>query len=283
MSSPIITITTNIPMPFMLDADGRSLLESVARLLMRIQQPTLMARAQLEGYTTEEHQVGWRAFVEAAGGNTTVELNVASGVMQSADALVTQRRNSILQQLDGMENTWFPRLRAIIRRVLADDPSAAAFEAAFFEEMEQQPLGPGVIASMAKFVNRIRSLDTTPGSPGARVRAVLNERGLTDERLAEVSAMVEELQAFDSRRGQRGPAHRRGGRRDQRAPRRGVREGRALVPGLGHHVPNCLQHAGAAPARPHRPQGQEGEEGEEGGAGCHGAGGHARAAGVRWA
>jgi|JI10StandDraft_1071094.scaffolds.fasta_scaffold505434_1 hypothetical protein len=196
MSSPIITITTNIPMPFMLDADGRSLLESVARLLMRIQQPTLMARAQLEGYTTEEHQVGWRAFVEAAGGNTTVELNVASGVMQSADALVTQRRNSILQQLDGMENTWFPRLRAIIRRVLADDPSAAAFEAAFFEEMEQQPLGPGVIASMAKFVNRIRSLDTTPGSPGARVRAVLNERGLTDERLAEVSAMVEELQAF---------------------------------------------------------------------------------------
>lgn len=198
MSSPIITITTNIPMPFMLDADGRSLLESVARLLMRIQQPTLMARAQLEGYTTEEHQVGWRAFVEAAGGNTTVELNVASGVMQSADALVTQRRNSILQQLDGMENTWFPRLRAIIRRVLADDPSAAAFEAAFFEEMEQQPLGPGVIASMAKFVNRIRSLDTTPGSPGARVRAVLNERGLTDERLAEVSAMVEELQAFDA-------------------------------------------------------------------------------------
>lgn len=198
MSSPIITITTNIPMPFMLDADGRSLLESVARLLMRIQQPTLMARAQLEGYTTEEHQVGWRAFVEAAGGNTTVELNVASGVMQSADALVTQRRNSILQQLDGMENTWFPRLRAIIRRVLADDPSAAAFEAAFFAEMEQQPLGPGVIASMAKFVNRIRSLDTTPGSPGARVRAVLNERGLTDERLAEVSAMVEELQAFDA-------------------------------------------------------------------------------------
>lgn len=198
MSSPIITITTNIPMPFLLDADGRSLLESVARLLMRIQQPTLMARAQLEGYTTEEHQVGWRAFVEAAGGNTTVELNVASGVMQSADALVTQRRNSILQQLDGMENTWFPRLRAIIRRVLADDPSAAAFEAAFFEEMEQQPLGPGVIASMAKFVNRIRSLDTTPGSPGARVRAVLNERGLTDERLAEVSAMVEELQAFDA-------------------------------------------------------------------------------------
>lgn len=86
-----------------------------------------MARAQLEGYTTEEHHVGWRAFVEAAGGNTTVELNVASGVMQSADALVTQRRNSILQQLDGMENTWFPRLRAIVRRVLADDPSAAAF------------------------------------------------------------------------------------------------------------------------------------------------------------
>jgi len=157
-----------------------------------------MARAQLEGYTTEEQQVGWRAFVEAAGGNTTVELNVASGVMQSADALVTQRRNSVLQQLDGMENTWFPRLRAIIRRVLADDPSAAAFEAAFFEEMEQQPLGPGVIASMAKFVNRIRSLDNTPGSPGARVRAVLNERGLTDERLAEVSAMVEELQAFDA-------------------------------------------------------------------------------------
>lgn len=45
---------------------------------------------------------------------------------------------------------------------------------------------------------RVLGLDTTPGSPGARVRAVLNERGLTDDRLAQMSAMVAELQALDT-------------------------------------------------------------------------------------
>lgn len=198
MTSPIITITSSIPMPFMLDAGGRALIESVTRLLLRLQQPSLMARALIEGYSTEEHQLAWELIVNAGGGTTTVELNVASGALESADATVAQRRLAYLQQLDLFENIWFARVRAIIRRVLAGEPNAEAFEAAFFQEMEQQPLGPGVVASVAKFVARVLGLDTTPGSPGARVRAVLNERGLTDDRLAQMSAMVAELQALDT-------------------------------------------------------------------------------------
>ena len=99
MTSPIITITSSIPMPFMLDAGGRALIESVTRLLLRLQQPSLMARALIEGYSTEEHQLAWELIVNAGGGTTTVELNVASGALESADATVAQRRLAYLQQL----------------------------------------------------------------------------------------------------------------------------------------------------------------------------------------
>ncbi len=189
-----IIVTTNIPIPFMLDADGRSLIERVARLLVRLQQPSLMARAQNEGYTDTEHQIGWDLMTEAGGGTTTVAINAASGALQSADAKTAEAALARLQQIDAFENVWFQRTRVIIRRVVTDG-TAAAFEKAFFDELEQQPLGPGVIASVSKYLSRLASLDTTPDSPGALVRATLSARGLTKERVEEMSKLVAEAKA----------------------------------------------------------------------------------------
>jgi hypothetical protein len=59
-------------------------------------------------------------------------------------------RQRMLRDVDLFENAWFPRTRMIIRRVV---PRARrdAFEAAFFKNLEQQPLGPGVILSVSTF------------------------------------------------------------------------------------------------------------------------------------
>lgn len=194
MTNPII-MNSLTPTPFVLDADGRSLLEHVARLLVRLQQPSLMARARNEGYTTEEHQLGWDLLTEVGGGTATVELNVASGALQLADAKVSEAALARLQQIDAFENTWFPRARAIIRRVAGE--GAAELEAGFFDELEQQPLGPAVVGSVSTFLARVKSLDATPGSAGARVRATLSARGLTEQRIAAMSALVLEAKSVD--------------------------------------------------------------------------------------
>ena len=191
-----ITLTRLDATPFVVDADGRRFLERVARFLVQIQHPTLMARALNEGYSTREHGVVWALFTEASGGATSVELNAASGALQLADTQANTARVHRLKQIDTFENTWFPRTRAIIRRVVTDG-AAEAYAAAFFADIEQQPLGPNVVGSVASYLMRVASLDTTPGSTGAQVRELLRERGLTDERIASVVALVNEAKSFD--------------------------------------------------------------------------------------
>jgi hypothetical protein len=140
--------------------------------------------------------VVWALFTEAAGGATSVELNAASGALQLADAQANAARARRLKQIDTFENTWFPRTRAIIRRVVTNG-TAEAYAAAFFADIEQQPLGPRVVGSVSIYLLRVASLDTTPGSTGAQVRELLRERGLTDERIASVVALVNEAKSFD--------------------------------------------------------------------------------------
>jgi hypothetical protein len=191
-----ITVTRPDTTPFVVDADGRRFLERVGRFLVQIQHPTLMARALNEGYSTREHGVVWALFTEAAGGATSVELNAASGALQLADAQANAARAHRLKQLDTFENTWFPRTRAMIRRVVTDG-TAELYTAAFFADIEQQPLGPNVVGSVSCYLMRVASLDTTPGSTGAQVRELLRERGLTDERIASAVALVNEAKSFD--------------------------------------------------------------------------------------
>lgn len=119
-----------------------------------------------------------------------------SGALQLADAQANAARAHRLKLLDTFENTWFPRTRAMIRRVVTDG-TAEAYAAAFFADIEQQPLGPGVVTSVSSYLMRVASLDTTPGSTGAQVRELLRERGLTDERIASAVALVNEARSFD--------------------------------------------------------------------------------------
>ncbi|MGK4002624.1 hypothetical protein WMF31_08375 [Sorangium sp. So ce1036] len=82
------------------------------------------------GSDRDEHRQGWRLLRLASGEDKPLEhlfVEVANGgVLEGAERL------RLLQDVDAFENTWFPRARVIIRRIV---PRARreAFEAAFFK------------------------------------------------------------------------------------------------------------------------------------------------------
>lgn len=155
----------------------RRMLGRVMRFLVSIQTHDYVRRARRVGYSEAEHREGWGLWRRAAGEDRPLdhyftEQQLGGGADYAALL-------PALQEIDTFENTWFPRTRAIIRRVV---PAArrAEFAAAFFHDLEQQPLGPGVIGSVSKYLVRVDSLATT-ALPGAKeVRETLARRGLTE-------------------------------------------------------------------------------------------------------
>jgi len=123
------------------------------------------AVARREGYSTKEHKEGWRLLKLASGEHRPLE-HLFEETSLGTSATQSAERMRLLQDVDGFENTWFPRMRAILRRVV---PTARrdAFEAAFFKDLEQQPLGPLVIGSVSTYED------------AKKVRSTLLERGLT--------------------------------------------------------------------------------------------------------
>ena len=165
-------------------------LGEVLRFLVHVQQPSLARIALANGYSPEEHQEGLRLHRTAVGDN--LPLPVVFGLAtadEPGSAMPTLRR------IDAFENLWFPRTRAIIQRVVPET-HRARFEAQFFHELSQQPLGPAVVGSVHTWIARVEALATSH-EPGAReVRATLRKRGLTDTALAEMKSLVESATAF---------------------------------------------------------------------------------------
>ena len=113
-------------------------------------------------------------------------------VAETAEQLVNSSPllKSRLHYLDGLENQWFDRFRrAILRYIGSDD--LAAFEAAFWQDLQQEPEGPGVLGSMTKLCDRFEALatNTTPGA--AELHAALTRRGFNAEFIADVRTRIE--------------------------------------------------------------------------------------------
>ncbi|XYH95155.1 hypothetical protein ACMHYB_46325 [Sorangium sp. So ce1128] len=179
------------PQPLVLTAAEQDLLERSLKLLVNIQTAPFSARARREGYTADEHREGWRLLRLASGEAKPLEHlfdEVANGgVVEGAERL------RLLQDVDAFENTWFPRTRVVIRRVV---PRARreAFEAAFFKNLEQQPLGPAVIVSVRTFLSRLDGLSQSNDADAKEVRKTLVKRGLTEEKLKDVRDMLGKLE-----------------------------------------------------------------------------------------
>lgn len=168
-------------------AQEKRFLDRVGRFLVTVGQTHLAARAMLNGYTLEEHQLGWELQRKSGGEMQPLGLLAA---MQQAAVPTAPAQQLVLEALDAFENLWFPRTRAILRRFGGNEAEAAAMEAAFFHNLSQQPLGPGVVSSVRVFLERFAQLGTDVRATAQKAVAVLRQRGLTEAEVARVRELV---------------------------------------------------------------------------------------------
>lgn len=167
----------------------KAFLARVSRFLVNIQSRGYSGRAAKNGYTPAAHAEGWKLWSEASGMTRPLDHWFTEQERGGELAGIAGDRLRLLQEIDGFENTWFPRVRAIIRRVVPRD-RRDGFAAAFFSNLEQQPLGPMVVGSVSGLLRRIEELQTSD-EPGAKaVFKTLQERGLTAKKIAEVHALI---------------------------------------------------------------------------------------------
>jgi hypothetical protein len=159
-------------------------LASSARLLVGLAVRANFARASLYGYSANEHREGWRLYRTAMGENIPLDHLAPAVPDNSGDTL------TVLRKLDKFENRWFPSVRKVIQRFAPTEESATRLEAAFFDKLQQQPLGPAVVGSVTLFVERVAGLDASEIPGAKKVRDVLAERGLTNDALEEVRKLL---------------------------------------------------------------------------------------------
>lgn len=166
----------------------RQLLGSVIRFLYTVVDPRFLRRAVRAGYTKGEHAEIWGLFDRAAGRERGLDEHAGTELESDPE------RKRLLAEVDDFENLWFPRVDKIIRRN-APEADAERFVATFFQDLAQQPLGPGVLDSVSTFLNRVDQLTSSKLPGAAKVLATLRTRGITDAKTSEIRDMIAKLRS----------------------------------------------------------------------------------------
>ena len=185
-------------------AAQKDFLSRVSRLLVNIQSPRYGARAARHGYSAKVHAEGWKLWSAAAGMDRPLDHFFSQEAWSAGLDGITSDRLRLLQAIDTFENTWFPRVRMIIRRMVPRD-RRDAFAAAFFTDLAQQPLGPGVVGSVSTLLKRVEALAKSDEPGAKKVFATLQERGLTARKIAEVRALLKEVEEGNPKSGAEAP------------------------------------------------------------------------------
>jgi hypothetical protein len=149
--------------------------QRVLRFLMGLRNPGVVAALSQHGFTEADLRIG----VERLTAVTRSRLQPTSA---SEDP-------SLVQALDAFENRWFQ-----IARVTLDHHYPAVSEQLFSNLV--QTSGVEVAVSVSTFIERLAEMAAGTGAyapDGPAARALLVQRGLTDERVAEAKALVDEL------------------------------------------------------------------------------------------
>ncbi|MFO0554003.1 MAG: hypothetical protein U0271_36825 [Polyangiaceae bacterium] len=173
-----------------LSSDDRQFLGRVSRFLIAILGPRFIRRAVKNNYAGSEHNLGWRLWNTAAGRDRPFEHNFTEATVDLEK--VDPVRFDKLRRLDDIENRFFPRARMVIQRFVPKK-NRGAFEAAFFKDLAQQPLGPLVVDSVKTFLSRVEALETSKEPGAVAVFNNLRLRGLTPLLVAEAKGLIEEL------------------------------------------------------------------------------------------
>ena len=179
---------------YSLSAAERRFITQAQRLLVSLGAPRIARQATTLGYDADEHAEGWRLLHLSSGQQRSFAhlLAVANAVNLEDTGSVQDR----YQALDTFENRWFPRTRNAIRRFV-DAGHVAEVEATFFKDLQQQPLGPSVVGSVSRFLERIDGLAQSDAPGAAEALASLRKKGLTAEVIDETRAQVSEAASLD--------------------------------------------------------------------------------------
>lgn len=163
-------------------------LDQIQRFFVHACDPDIAPILAHAGFDAAELELGWKDWDIAVG--RTIPFNLHLIAQQRGDLVgLSEEQQARLSQLDRFENAWFPRVRNAIRRFVVKD-QRETFEAAFFQDLRQEPLGPGVIRSVGGLLDR---LDSTENSavPGVKETfAALRKKGLSDALRKEMRGFV---------------------------------------------------------------------------------------------
>ena len=173
-------------------------LDDVQHVLARVATPSIAALVYRLGYDEEQHAEGWRLWATASGLNVPLSHALSEADRQIAQSPSAEYRE-LLRMLDRFENTWFPRVRNVLKRYL-ETAVREPFVEAFFEDMTQQPEGPLVIGSVKKFVVRYGELNTSDVNGVKEALAVLEKRGLNDVLLDRIQTALAKAEELDTKR-----------------------------------------------------------------------------------
>lgn len=188
-SAPVpVVVTDASPQLAELTPKDRRFLLRVSRFLLAVRERSVFARAVAHGYSVDEHNEGWKLYRVAMGENRPLDL------LAPKEDPKTDVSNDVLQALDTFENRWFPRARAIIKRFAKG--GAPALEAAFFKDLEQQPLGPAVVGSVSTFVQRVERIARF----FERLRSALQRLDAQLRQLDELRSLIVDRRRSDFRR-----------------------------------------------------------------------------------
>lgn len=151
--------------------------ERVLRFIMGVRHPRVARLLAAHGLTDETLEEGWRLL------QGLTENRVPSRRGQPA------RSPELVEALDAWENRWLPIAQATLAR---HEPAVAEW---MFENLSQQH-GPEVALSVHLFTTRVRQLEQGVdqlGEAAGRARALLVERGLSEDELAHAERLLERL------------------------------------------------------------------------------------------
>ncbi len=186
------TTTTDPSRP--LDSKEISRVALILRCLLGISEPEVALRAARLGYTKEEHAQGWRLIEAASGASVTFDELLAEADRRLS-APEASRLRAILGELDVFENKWYPLAGTAIARFVPPERREVVRQA-FFSDMSQQPLGPGVVGSCEKLLGRAAGLRTSSEPGAAAAYEALVQKGLTPPLTKHIAALIAEAKTF---------------------------------------------------------------------------------------
>lgn len=154
-------------------------LSRILRFLSASHDPHIYALLARRGYDTAARQEGWDLFNLAAGARLEYDFDPAE-IMPASES------KRCFEDLDDIENTWFPVVDATLARRFPELHSQVFLNLA-------QTRGPEVLVTVGTLLDRVESLPET--EDGKAAFALLEQRGFDAEVRGAAHALIDKVQS----------------------------------------------------------------------------------------